>query len=72
MLCLKDSTGVNWREELPDNSANPGGRLQIIHLVDSKILVLVGSRMKSSQLSIAIVLGSNSLASEEKVPLTFR
>ena len=42
MLLLKDSKGVNWHEELPDDPANPGRGLEGAHPVDSINLVLVG------------------------------
>ena len=56
MLRLNDSTGVNWWEEAFDDPANPGGGLEVMSPVSSSILVLEGSRMKSSQSSIEMVL----------------
>ena len=49
MIRFKDSTGVSWCEELPDDPANPGGGLEVMSPVDSIIRVLVWSQMKSSQ-----------------------
>ena len=72
MLRLKDSAGVNWCEELPDDPANPGGGLEVMSTVDSRIIVLAVSRMKSYQSSILIVLCRSSLASERKSPLASR
>ena len=48
ILLLKDSTGVNWREEIPDDPANPSGGLEVMSSVDSSIIEIVGPRMKSS------------------------
>ena len=72
MLRLKDSTGVNWREELPDDPENTGGGSEVTSPVDSSILWLAGSLVKFSQSSIAIVLYHRSLGLEGKFTFTFR
>ena len=72
MLRLKDSTGVNWCEELPDDPANPGRGLEVMSPVDYSIHVLVGSRMKISLSPSVMLLHDRSLGSEGKSPLDSR
>ena len=49
MLRLKDSTGVNWFEELPSDPANPGGEKGGMSPVDVNNIFLFGLRIKFSQ-----------------------
>ena len=46
MLRLKDSTGINWYEELLDDPANPGEGLDGVSQVDSSNIVLLGWKIK--------------------------
>ena len=72
MLLLKDSTGVNWYEELPDNPANPGRGLGGMSPLDFINLVLSESRIKCSKSLRVIVLYYRFLASWGKHTFAFR
>ena len=71
-LHLKDSTGINWSEELPYDPANVGEGLEVMSPVDYSIHVLVGSRMKTSLSPSVMLLHDRSLGSEGKSHLDSR
>ena len=57
LLPLKDSTGLNWHEVLPNDLNDPVCVLEGVSTEDSGFFVLSGSQVKFSQQKFPLILG---------------